>query len=390
MAVKLKVEHVSKIFGRHPEAVLKKLEQGASKEKVAKETGHTIGVHDVSFDVNQGEIFVIMGLSGSGKSTLIRCLNLLNKPTGGKIYVDDEEITAYNKKQLSQFRQEKVSMVFQHFGILSHRTVLTNVEYGLEVKGMAKAEREKLAMKSLETVGLAGWETKMPDELSGGMQQRVGLARALATEPEILLMDEPFSALDPLIRREIQQELLDIQAKLRKTIIFITHDVNEAFKLGDRVAVMKDGQMVQIGTPEDILANPANEYIEEFVQDIDRSKVLQAKNVMFKPTAIISLKDPLKLAIKEMRDNGISSLFVLDHERKLQGIVTIDDAIRSNKENKTLKDILRLDYETADPEAYLQDLIPKATDSKFPIAVIDDSNKFQGIILRVSVLSALI
>jgi glycine betaine/proline transport system ATP-binding protein len=391
MSTKLKVEHVSKIFGRNPKSVLKKLKkEGGTKEKIEKETGHTVGVHDVSFEVKEGEIFVIMGLSGSGKSTLIRCLNLLNIPTGGKIFVDDEEITAYNKSQLRNFRQEKIAMVFQHFGILSHRTVLSNVEYGLEIKGVAKSDREQTARTVLETVGLGGWEDKMPSQLSGGMQQRIGLARALATEPDILLMDEPFSALDPLIRREMQQELLDIQAKLKKTIVFITHDVNEAFKLGDRVAVMKDGKVVQIGTPEDILANPANDYIEDFVQDIDRTKILQAKNVMFKPTAIVSLKDGIKVAIKEMKDNAISSLFVLDQERKLQGIVTIDDAITANKENKTLRDILRHDFETTDPEAYVQDLIPKATESKFPIAVMDENDKFLGIIVRVSVLSALI
>jgi glycine betaine/proline transport system ATP-binding protein len=391
MSTKVKVEHVSKIFGRNPKSVLKKLNnEGGTKQKIEKETGHTVGVHDVSFDVKEGEIFVIMGLSGSGKSTLIRCLNLLNKPTGGKIFVDGEEITAYDKKQLSKFRQDKIAMVFQHFGILSHRTVLNNVEYGLEIKGVPKSEREETARTVLETVGLGGWEDKMPNQLSGGMQQRVGLARALATEPDILLMDEPFSALDPLIRREMQQELLDIQSKLKKTIIFITHDVNEAFKLGDRVAVMKDGRVVQIGTPEDILANPANDYIEDFVQDIDRSKVLQAKNVMFKPTAIVSLKDGLKVAVKEMKDNGISSIFVLNQERKLQGIVTIDDAVTALKENKTLRDILRQDYETADPEDYIQDLIPKATESKFPLAVVDENNKFLGIIVRVSVLTALI
>lgn len=218
---------------------------------------------------------------------------------------------------------------------------------------------------------------------------RVGLARALATEPEILLMDEPFSALDPLIRREMQQELLDIQAKLNKTIIFITHDVNEAFKLGDRVAVMKDGRIVQIGTPEDILANPINDYIEDFVQDINRSQVLQAKNIMYKPTAIASLKDGISFVIKEMRDNGISSLFILDHHRKLQGIVTIDDAIEARKNNKSIQDILRHDYETTDEEAYIQDLFHKATVTKYPIAVVDDSNRLLGIIVRVSVLSAL-
>jgi glycine betaine/proline transport system ATP-binding protein len=389
MLTKVKVEHVSKIFGRNPKAILDKLNNGVSKDSVVKETDNTVGVHDVSFEVGQGEIFVIMGLSGSGKSTLIRCLNLLNKPTEGKIYVDDEEITAYDKKQLKKFRQDKIAMVFQHFGILSHRTVLSNVEYGLEVKGIDKMERESIARKTLETVGLAGWEDKMPNELSGGMQQRVGLARALATGPEILLMDEPFSALDPLIRREMQQELLDIQAKLEKTIIFITHDVNEAFKLGDRVAVMKDGKIVQIGTPEEILANPVNNYIEEFVQDINRSQVLQAKNIMYKPTAIASLKDGISFVIKEMRDNGISSLFILDHHRKLQGIVTIDDAIEAKKQNRPLQDILRHDYETTDQDAYIQDLFHKATVTKYPIAVVDDSNRLLGIIVRVSVLSAL-
>lgn len=390
MPTKIKVEHVSKIFGRNPKTILKKMKnEGGTKDIIEKETGHTVGVYDVSFDVKEGEIFVIMGLSGSGKSTLIRCLNLLNTPTGGKIFVDNEEITAYNKSKLKKFRQEKIAMVFQHFGIFTHRTVLSNVEYGLEIKGVPKDEREKAARAVIETVGLGGWEDKLPNQLSGGMQQRVGLARALATEPDILLMDEPFSALDPLIRREMQQELLDIQAKLKKTIVFITHDVNEAFKLGDRVAVMKDGKVVQIGTPEDILESPANDYIVDFIQDIDRSKVFQAKNVMFKPTAVISIKDPIKVAVKEMRDSGISSIFVLDHERKLQGIVTIDDAIQANKEHKALRDIIRKDYESTDPEAYLQDLFSKATESKFPIAVVDESNKFLGIILRVSVLAAL-
>lgn len=391
MTTKLKVEHVSKIFGRNPKSILKKLNKdGGTKENIEKETGHTVGVHDVSFEVEEGEIFVIMGLSGSGKSTLIRCLNLLNVPTGGKIFIGDEEITAYNKSQLRKFRQDKIAMVFQHFGILTHRTVLNNVEYGLEIKGMPKSEREKTARTVIETVGLGGWEDKMPSQLSGGMQQRIGLARALATEPDILLMDEPFSALDPLIRREMQQELLDIQNKLKKTIVFITHDVNEAFKLGDRVAVMKAGKVVQIGTPEEILSNPADDYIKDFVQDIDRTKILQAKNVMFKPTAIGTIKGGIKLAIKEMKDNGISSLFILDSERKLQGIITIDDAIKANQEDKKMTDILRNDFETTDLEAYVQDLIPKATESKFPIAVVDENNKLLGIIVRVSVLSALV
>jgi glycine betaine/proline transport system ATP-binding protein len=282
-----------------------------------------------------------------------------------------------------------MAMVFQHFGIFTHRTVLGNVEYGLEVKGVPKEERRRKAQEVLAAVGLEGWEDKMPGELSGGMQQRVGLARALANDPDILLMDEPFSALDPLIRREMQLELLEIQSKLKKTIVFITHDVNEAFKLGDRVAVMKDGEVIQIGTPEEILNQPANDYIEEFVKDIDRSRVVQAKHVMVRTTATVSMKDGIQVAVKEMKSNGISSVFVVDSDRKLQGIVTIDDAIQARKENKNLSEILRKDYHTADPEETIQELIPKAAESRFPIAVVDGSGKLLGIILRVSVLAGL-
>lgn len=383
------VENVTKVFGPRPESVLKLLEEGASKDEILKKTGHTVGVRDVSFEVKRGEIFVIMGLSGSGKSTLIRCLNLLNRPTRGRITVDGENIVEYGKKQLREFRQNKMAMVFQHFGIFTHRTVLGNVEYGLEVKGVSKEERRRKAREVLGVVGLEGWEDKMPGELSGGMQQRVGLARALATDPDILLMDEPFSALDPLIRREMQLELLEIQSRLKKTIVFITHDVNEAFKLGDRVAVMKDGEMIQIGTPEEILNQPANDYIEEFVKDIDRSRVVQAKHVMVRTAATVSMKDGIRVAVKEMKSNGISSVFVVDGDRKLQGIVTIDDAIQARKENKNLSEILRKDYHTADPEETIQELIPKAAESRFPIAVVNGSGKLLGIILRVSVLAGL-
>jgi glycine betaine/proline transport system ATP-binding protein len=390
MTIKVKVENLTKIFGKNPKGVLPKVKQDFSKDEILAETGHTVGVYNVSFEVNEGEIFVIMGLSGSGKSTLIRCLNLLNKPTEGKIFVDGENIVDYDKDKLRIFRQDKVAMVFQHFGLFTHRTVIDNVVYGLEIKGIDTKERYEIAKKTLESVGLSGWEDKYPNELSGGMQQRVGLARALANDPDILLMDEPFSALDPLIKREMQQELLEIQSRLKKTIIFITHDINEAFKLGERVAIMKDGIIEQIGTPEEILATPKNEYIKNFVRDIDRTKVLQAKNVMFMPSALVSLKDGLKVAIREMEHSGISSIFVIDTERKLQGLVTIDDAIKAVKENKKLVNIIKHDYYTTGPETYLQELIPYATESKYPIAVVDDKNKLLGIILRVTVLSNLV
>jgi len=390
MAEIIQVQQLTKVFGRNPHSILKRIKQGQSKEQILEETRHTVGLNDVNFSVQEGEVFVIMGLSGSGKSTLIRCLNLLHRPTEGSVIINNENIMDYNKQQLRDFRKHKVAMVFQHFGIITHRTVLENVAYGLEIKGIPKQEREEIALRHIELVGLSGYEQQMPDELSGGMKQRIGLARALANDPDILLMDEPFSALDPLIRRDLQIELLEIQSKLKKTIIFITHDVNEAFKLGDRVAVMKDGQIVQIGTPEEILASPANSYIEEFVQDIDRTKVIQAKNAMIKPDPLITEKDGLRLAIQRMRNHSISSIFVVDQDRVLQGIITIDDAVEAQRDNKQIRDILQHDYETTDPETYVNELIPQATRTKYPIAVVDESNKLLGIIVRVSVLSALI
>ena len=390
MSEKIVVKKLTKIFGKRSREMLKRLAKNQSKNQIFKETGHTIGVKSASFSVNEGEMFVIMGLSGSGKSTLIRCLNMLNKPTAGEIYVDGENIVKYNHQQLREFRQKKAAMVFQNFGLFNHRTVLGNVEYGLEVRGMKNEERKIIALETIESVGLSGWENKYVTELSGGMKQRVGLARALANNPDILLMDEPFSALDPLIRRDMQLELLDIQSKLKKTIVFITHDVNEAFKLGDRVAVMKDAEIVQIGEPEDILNNPSNSYIEDFVSGIDRSKVLQAKHIMVNSRAMVNLKHGLKVAIKEMENNSISSVFVVDDHRKLEGIITIDDAIKAVKEKRTLVEILKQDYFTADEETYVEDLIPMAVDTKYPIAVINENRKLMGIIMRVTVLSGLI
>lgn len=390
MTTKIKVENVTKIFGPHPNSIMHRLKKGQTKEEILNQTGHTVGINNVSFEVKEGEIFVIMGLSGSGKSTLIRCLNLLNRPTSGKIYVDGEDITTYDSRKLKAYRQKKIAMVFQHFGLFSHRTVASNVEYGLEIRNVDKETRRQVSERMLKLVGLEGWGEKFPDELSGGMQQRVGLARALANDPDILLMDEPFSALDPLIRREMQLELLNIQSEMKKTIVFITHDINEAFKLGDRVAVMKDGIIEQIGEPEEILTNPSSSYIEDFMQDIDRSKVRQAKHVMKKPTITVHLNSGLKVAIKVMESNGISSVFVVGDKMKLHGLVTIDDAVAAVKEKRSLADILKQDFYRTDPEVYIQDLIDKAIASKYPIAVVDENEKLLGIIVRVSILSGLI
>ncbi|MFY9413168.1 MAG: glycine betaine/L-proline ABC transporter ATP-binding protein [Tepidanaerobacteraceae bacterium] len=391
MSKKIEVKNLYKIFGSKPKLALKRLKEGWTKEKILKTTGQTVGVNNASFTVDEGEFFVIMGLSGSGKSTLIRCLNLLNRPTAGEILIDGEDIVKYDRQQLREFRQNKVAMVFQNFGLFTHRTVLGNVEYGLEIRNINKDKRKQIALEALESVGLKGWEDKMPTELSGGMQQRVGLARALANNPDILLMDEPFSALDPLIRRDMQVELLEIQSKLKKTIIFITHDINEAFKLGDRVAVMKDGKIVQQGTPEEILNNPSNEYIEDFVKSIDRTKVIQAKNIMKRPNALVSIKDGVRVAIREMQTNHISSVFVVGENMQLEGIVTIDDCVEAIKNKQSsLKALLRHDYYKTTEDEYIENLLENATKSRYPIVVVNDENKLLGIIVRTSILSGLL
>ena len=277
---KVQLKHIWKIFGPNPQHVFKTMDPKASRDDIRREMGHVIGVRDVSFDVAEGEIFVVMGLSGSGKSTLVRCLSRLIEPTAGQVIINDIDVTAMNDEALRELRRHQVSMVFQRFGLFPHRRVVDNVAYGLEVQGMGAQERRVKAHEILDLVGLTGWGGCYPHELSGGMQQRVGLARALAVDPEIMLCDEPFSALDPLIRRDMQHELLRLQKRLRKTIIFITHDFLEAIKLGDRIAIMKDGEIVQIGTPQQIVAHPVNDYVREFTQDVPRGKVLTAVSIM--------------------------------------------------------------------------------------------------------------
>ena len=386
---KVEVKNLTKIFGSHPKDGLKRLEKGETKDEILAETGLTVGVNQASFEVKQGEFFVIMGLSGSGKSTLIRLVNRLIEPTSGEVLIDGKNITKMDKTELMNTRRKSLGMVFQNFALFPHRTILANVEYGLEIQGVAKEEREKKALKSIEDVGLKGYENSYPDQLSGGMQQRVGLARALANETDILLMDEAFSALDPLIRKEMQDELLQLQSRLSKTILFITHDLDEALKLGDRIAIMKNGKIVQIGTSEEILENPANEYVSNFVRDVDRSKVLLAQNVMKKPDIITTWKDGARVAVRKMEEAGVSSIFVVDKERKLKGILTIDNAIKGYKEQKWVEDMLDQDYYTTSPDTPLNDLIGLAANTKYPIAVVDENEKLLGIIVRVSILSGL-
>tara|TARA_B110000438_G_scaffold470_1_gene505 strand:+ start:342 stop:1373 length:1032 start_codon:yes stop_codon:yes gene_type:complete len=278
--VKLICKDVWKIFGSNPKRVLENHDRSKSRAEIQSETGHVVAVKDVSFEVKKGECFVVMGLSGSGKSTLVRCISRLIEPTGGQVVIDGQDVTKMDKKELRNLRRHKMAMVFQHFGLFPHRRVIDNISYGLEVRGVGKLERTEKAMEILNLVGLEGWDQMYPRELSGGMQQRVGLARAMAVDPEILIFDEPFSALDPLIRREMQDELLELQSKLQKTLIFITHDFLEAIKMGDKIAIMKDGQISQIGTPEEIVANPVDKYVRDFTEDVPRYKVLSAGKVM--------------------------------------------------------------------------------------------------------------
>jgi glycine betaine/proline transport system ATP-binding protein len=282
---KISCKNVWKIFGPHGERVLANIDPTHSRAQVQEEQGHVVAVKDVSFDIKEGETFVVMGLSGSGKSTLVRCISRLIDPTGGEIIVDGDDVTKMNDSELLDLRRNRMSMVFQHFGLFPHRTVLDNVAYGLEVRGEGKLQRYERALEATKLVGLGGWETNYPRELSGGMQQRVGLARAMAVDPEILIFDEPFSALDPLIRREMQDELIDLRAKLKKTMVFITHDFLEAIKMGDHIAIMKDGEISQIGTPEEIVANPVNQYVADFCEDVPRYKVLSAGKVMKEASA---------------------------------------------------------------------------------------------------------
>ena len=287
---KINCQHIWKIFGPHPERLQPLLDAGASRSDILAQTGHVVAVRDVSFRVRPGEVFVVMGLSGSGKSTLVRCLTRLIEPTRGHIMIDEQDVVALNEEQLRELRRHKMSMVFQRFGLFPHRRILDNVCYGLEVQGMDKSQRQEKGHQVLALVGLTGWANYYPHELSGGMQQRVGLARALAVDPEILLCDEPFSALDPLIRREMQDELIRLQKMMHKTIIFITHDFLEAIKLGDYIAIMKDGEIVQRGTPEQIVAQPVDDYVRAFTQDVPRVKVLTAQTIM-KPVTAVSAND---------------------------------------------------------------------------------------------------
>ncbi|AZO96044.1 glycine betaine/L-proline ABC transporter ATP-binding protein [Halocella sp. SP3-1] len=388
---KIEVKNLYKIYGPRPKEVIPLLKKGLNKDDILQKTKHSVGVNNINFNAKEGEVFVIMGLSGSGKSTLIRCMNRLIEPTQGEILLDGEDLTKMDKEALREVRRHKLAMVFQHFALFPHRTVLENVEYGFEIQHIKKPTRKEIALQALKQVGLKEWHDHKPANLSGGMQQRVGLARALAIDPDILLMDEAFSALDPLIRRDMQNELLNLQSKLHKTIIFITHDLDEALRIGDRIAILnEEGQIVQIGEPEEILSNPANNYVAKFVQGVNRLKVLTAEDVMFRPDALIHLKDGPNMALKTMTREGFSSLYVVDSNKKVAGVIDIDRAVQAKKDrSKNLDKYLDKDFAQAKPDTPLTELLPMTSQTAYPIAITDDSKRLLGIIVRVTILSSL-
>ncbi|MGY0397869.1 quaternary amine ABC transporter ATP-binding protein [Lacticaseibacillus paracasei] len=387
---KIEVRGLTKIFGKRVNRAKEMLKAGKTKPEILKATGATVGVDRADFSIKTGEIFVIMGLSGSGKSTTLRMLNRLIEPTDGQVLIDGDDIAKLDKQALREVRRQKLSMVFQGFALLPNRTVLQNAAFGLEIQGMEKDEREMKANKALDLVGLNGFADQYPDQLSGGMQQRVGLARALASDAEILLMDEAFSALDPLNRRDMQDELLDLQEDMQKTIVFISHDLNEALRIGDHIMIMKDGEIVQIGTPEEILSQPADDYVEKFIEGVDRSQVYTAANVMIRANTVNIDRDGPRLAARRMRDNEISSLYVVDTKRKLVGILDADD-VRSaiDAGQKDLRSIVKSDVPTTKMYTPLADLLDAVSTTPVPFAVVDDHDRLRGIIIRGAVLGAL-
>jgi len=387
---KLRVENLTKIFGDNQEDALKLINQGKTKEEILSATGATIGVNQATFEVYEGEIFVIMGLSGSGKSTLVRMLNRLIEPTSGNIFIDEENISSMDANELRDVRRKKISMVFQNFGLFPHRTLLENTEYGLEVQGIDKKERQEKAEQALENAGLLAYKDQYPNQLSGGMQQRVGLARALANDPDILLMDEAFSALDPLIRRDMQDELIEMQKTMNKTIIFITHDLNESLRLGDRIAIMRDGEVVQVGTGQEILTNPANEYVKRFVEDIDRTKVYTAEHIMEEPAAIMTESENPAEALQTMKEKDMGNILVVDEEKRLIGYVTredIESLLQSGQEN--ILSVLKKGVPEIEAGMLVDDLFDVVHESETPLAITNESGEIEGVIVRSNVIGAM-
>ena len=387
----IEVRNLYKIFGPRPQEVLPQIREGAGKDELLKSTGHTVGLSDVNLRIEQAETFVVMGLSGSGKSTFVRCVNRLIEPTAGQVLVGGEDVLELSAADLKALRRTRMSMVFQRFGLLPHRSVVRNVAYGLRVQGVPKEERLRRAARWIEVVGLQGYEQMRPSQLSGGMQQRVGLARALCTDPDILLMDEAFSALDPLIRRDMQDELIRLQAELNKTIVFITHDLDEALRLGDRIAILKDGAVVQIGTPVEIITQPADAYVQEFVRDVNRARVLHAREVM-EEVRPLPIDTPPGEAHEALRKGPHRNGFVTDREQRYRGLVRTDDVKEAAaRGDRDLSGIVRGNAPTVRAEQCLDELLGTTADNDLPIAVLGggEQERLLGFLTRQMTLAAL-
>jgi len=388
--VNILCQNLWKVFGPNPESIWELTNNGVTKQEILKQTGHVIAVKDVSFEVHENEIFVIMGLSGSGKSTLVRCINRLIEPTKGTILIEGIDLAQMNDEQLKELRRHKLSMVFQNFGLLPHRSVVDNVAFGLEVRGEKGKETEEKVAQAVEQVGLKGWEKSRIHELSGGMQQRVGLARALAVGSEILLMDEPFSALDPLIRRQMQDEFINLRATVKKTVVFITHDLLEALKLGDRVAIMKDGEIVQIGTPQEIVTQPADDYVSEFVKDVPRGQVIPVESIMEQPPVLVGSEQNLEAVIKGMRTKRVTAAFVIDGDGRLKGITTMEQAeVSLSNGLKRVGEAAQPEFSSTSPHTPLEQCLPLVADDDTPVAVLGDQQRLLGVITRSAIIRAM-
>lgn len=379
---KIEIKDLSILFGPEKAKAKKMVKQGKSKQEILKETGCTIAVRNANLEIEEGEMFVIMGLSGSGKSTLVRCINRLNEPSMGEIWLSGRNITSLSDKELLQIRRKEMAMVFQHFGLLPHRTVLSNIAFGLELQGVPKEEREKKAYESIAVVGLKGYENQRVDELSGGMQQRVGLARALANNPEVLLMDEAFSALDPLIREQMQDELLDLQEKMKRTIVFITHDLDEAIKLGDRIAIMKDGEVVQVGTPEEILTDPADDYVTRFTESVDRGRVVTASSIMLTQPIVVRIrKDGPEAIIRKMREKRLYALPVIGTDEQFLGEIRLKDVLRLRKEGvRDISSIVMKEVPSVLENMTVEDMLPLLPKVQQALPVVDENNRLKGVV----------
>jgi len=388
--VKIRVRNLSKVFGSNPKKGLELRDQGLTRAEIHEKTGQTLGLSNINFDVYEGELLVIMGLSGSGKSTLIRCLNRLIEPTEGEIVIDDENIPKLDDKALLECRRRHFSMVFQNFALFPHRTVQQNAEFGLEIRGVDKAERAEIARKALKQVGLDGWEDSYPNQLSGGMQQRVGLARALANDSTVLLMDEAFSALDPLIRGDMQQELQELQSRMQKTTVFITHDLDEALNIADRIILLKDGEIVQIGTPEQILTHPADDYVKRFVEGVDMSKILTAEHAMRKVRAVAREGDGPRTTLRKMHEHNLDSIYVTRRDRTLLGLLEVDAAEQAARQGAdTISESMTQDFRKVGPQEPLHNLFAMFSEKSFPIAVVDDDERLLGVVVKGAVLDQL-